>query len=82
VIVDDRQKMSQLINDLLAFSRLGRIKLEYLKMGMRNLAENVYAELVRDNSDRNIEFKLATMPPCLGDSALIRQVFFVFSLMI
>jgi light-regulated signal transduction histidine kinase (bacteriophytochrome) len=68
-------KMGQLIQDLLAFSRLGRRQVSESNINMGDLAKEVFLELVPEPSDRDIRFLLDPLPPAKGDRAMIRQVF-------
>jgi len=72
------KKMSTLIDDILAFSRLGRqaITLEYIDMSA--LVKEVYAELLVANPNRNITFTCEKLPHAKGDRALLRQVWVNF----
>ena len=75
VIRDNTRMMGQLIDDLLAFSRLGKAPLTLAKLDMKNLVEEIWQELLAGaGPDRRLELKIAALPPCLGDRGLIRQV--------
>jgi light-regulated signal transduction histidine kinase (bacteriophytochrome) len=74
LIARGAEKMGQLINDLLAFSRLGRNRMSSAAIDMDDLAKSVYDELSRSAPDRNIECRLQPLPPTRGDRAMIRQV--------
>jgi light-regulated signal transduction histidine kinase (bacteriophytochrome) len=67
--------MSQLIEDLLAFSRLGKGQLSTVKIDMISLVVDVCNELQGHNPDRRIDFKIVTVPVGMGDRSLIKQVF-------
>jgi light-regulated signal transduction histidine kinase (bacteriophytochrome) len=66
--------MGQLINDLLALSRLGRQKLKITEIDLRFLAEEVVNELKGQHSQRHLRFTLKPLPRVHGDRGLIRQV--------
>lgn len=66
-------KMEQLIDDLLAYSRLGKQALQRLPVAMDQLVASIVEELRRIYSDGDISIPL--LPPCLGDEHMIRQVF-------
>ena len=74
VISREVQRMEQLINDLLAFSRLSRKEIHSKKVNMYELANSVFHELVSDIDSQRIEFKLTKLPSITGDEALMRQV--------
>lgn len=74
VVRANAQKMSQLIDDLLAFSRLGRKSIEPSPIDMTELAKSVFAELNPGDSG-SLQLQLREIPPAHGDRALVRQVF-------
>jgi signal transduction histidine kinase len=75
VVRKNAQKMGQLIDDLLAFSRLGRKAVEPASIDMTDLAKSVFAELNASEPTQVTQFKIENIPPAQGDQALIRQVF-------
>jgi len=74
IISKESQRMGQLINDLLAFSRLGRKELLSSKIDMTSLATSIFDEMTRDAAKDRIEFHIEKLQPTIGDPALIRQV--------
>ena len=68
------QRMAQLIEGLLQFSRLGRKPLDVTSVDLAALAQAVVQELRQANADRNVEVAIAPLPPAMGDRALLRQV--------
>ena len=75
VIIANTHKMGQLIDDLLAFSRMGRKSLEATSLDMEKLARTVFAELREQHPDRAIEIRIDALPEGRGDPAMFRQVF-------
>jgi PAS domain S-box-containing protein len=75
VVCGNTQNMGRLIDDLLAFSRLGRKQIEPCPVNMNDLASDVFQQLKFGLEDQNIQFNLAPLPDIQGDPALIRQVF-------
>jgi PAS domain S-box-containing protein len=67
--------MGQLIDDLLAFSRVGRTGLEHVSIDMGLLVKNVYSELTIPEEQKRITFTVGKLPSASGDPVLIRQVF-------
>ncbi|MCL4501500.1 MAG: DUF3365 domain-containing protein [Deltaproteobacteria bacterium] len=67
-------KMSQLIDDLLAFARLGRHKLKIADLDMGALVSEVVAELREANPGRVMEWKIDSLPHAFGDHRVLRQV--------
>jgi len=68
------QQMGQLIDDLLAFSRLSRQSVNRLTVDTNKLVQRVFDELKPQQNGRQIELKIGTMPSCQGDPALLKQV--------
>ena len=73
-IVRGAERMGQLIQDLLAFSRLGRNKMSSSSIDMDDLARSVFDNLKSDAPERKVECSLQRLPPTRGDRAMIRQV--------
>ncbi len=74
VISRSAQKMNQLINDLLSYSRTGRTAISRDKIDMKFLVENIWKELQAGNPDRDMELKINALPLAAGDRMLMRQV--------
>ncbi len=74
VIRDNTQKMGRLIDDLLAFSRLGRKEMSRDPVDMTQIVQGVCEELRDAHPDRGIEFTVGELSPSEGDAALLRQV--------
>ena len=77
VIADSARHMGALIDDLLAFSRLGRKSMDVQPIDTRGLVEDVIKEICDVRSDdaaSPVRPAVAALPPCTGDPALIRQV--------
>jgi light-regulated signal transduction histidine kinase (bacteriophytochrome) len=75
IISENAKKMGLLIDDLLAFARLGRAEIRFESIAMRSLAESVYDELITHQEKVNIEFRLGQIPDNYGDPSMMRQVF-------
>lgn len=74
IIRSEAARMGQLIDDLLAFSRLGRKALEPSDLDMAEMANNVYVRLNHADASRTVDFRLGSMPHAWGDRALFEQV--------
>jgi signal transduction histidine kinase/HAMP domain-containing protein len=74
VIRDSARQMGQLIDDLLAFSRLGRKTLTPGEVDMQALVQEVLGELCALNETRWPEIALGALPRARADRALLRQV--------
>lgn len=73
-IIKSTSKMGMLIDDLLAFSRLGRQEKVEQEFSMDLLVKDVVNELKMLNEDRDIIFNIESLPNALGDHSLIRHV--------
>lgn len=67
-------QMGALIDDLLEFSRFGRIAFQVERFDMRELVNETLARMENEFSGRNIQVTVHTMPGVTGDRAMIRQV--------
>src|SRR5579884_3143775 len=67
-------RMGQLIDDLLAFARLGRQALAPVPLDLAAMARDVADELCRHQPDRTITVAIGALPPARGDRALVEQV--------
>ena len=76
VIDQNTRRMGQLIDDLLAFSRLGRTEIATGPVDMKELAQLVADEIQRGDAGRNgsLEIRIDPLPPARGDRGLLRQV--------
>jgi PAS domain S-box-containing protein len=74
IIRKNAQRMGQLIDDLLNFSRLGRKELEKTMLNMNSLVENVQQELMMNEDGRHVEFDIKLLENAYGDSSMLRQV--------
>jgi signal transduction histidine kinase/type II secretory pathway pseudopilin PulG len=73
-IINSTQQMGRLIDDLLAFSRLGRQEVKKQVVNMNTQVQGVFSELQQAAGKRKIEFKLADLPTAQADASLIHQV--------
>ncbi len=74
VISDNARLMGVLIEDILAFTRLGRQEIKKTSIDMTALSQTIFAELKGWEGDRVVHFTLKDLPPAQGDRTLIRQV--------
>ena len=73
VIRVSSKKMGQLIDDLLAFSRMGRKPVNAAKVDMNALVDEVWSD-VCTSARTVLHLKKANLPEAWGDRALLRQV--------
>ncbi len=74
-IVDSAVRMDELIEDLLAFSKVNSHQLSRSHVDMRELAESVIAESLDGPEKPAVAIELAALPATTGDKSLLRQVF-------
>jgi PAS domain S-box-containing protein len=74
-IVENGNRMGELIDDLLAFSRLGRQAIVHSPLDLGAMARAVFDDLSRDQPpDHVIRFSVLDLLPARGDESLIKQV--------
>jgi PAS domain S-box-containing protein len=75
VIRSESQRMGRLIDELLAFSRLGRQQMEVEPVDMQAMAREVFDELAaQEPSERHLKLDLHPIPQVTGTKMMIRQV--------
>lgn len=74
VISEAANKMGLLIDDLLAFSRMGRSEMMKGWVDLGLLVREIVNDLESDSKEREIEWDIAPLPIVLGDAAMLRQV--------
>jgi PAS domain S-box-containing protein len=74
IIRVNTRKMDQLINDLLAFSRLGRQEVRLIDLDMQKLVQEVVKELQADLGSRTVHWDCQPLPAAQADRSLMRQV--------
>jgi light-regulated signal transduction histidine kinase (bacteriophytochrome) len=72
-IRDYALKMGTLIDDLLAFSQLGRKEVKYTKINMNELVEDVLIDLDKLFTNK-AEIKIGKLPHVKADRSLLKQV--------
>lgn len=72
VVREEAVRMGRLIDDLLAFSRTGRLRLDPAPVDMAALAQEVIKDLAPRYPDAVIS--IGDLPPAMGDRALLKQV--------
>jgi PAS domain S-box-containing protein len=75
IVRDNTSRMGQLIDDILKFSRTGRLELSFTEINMEKLAHEVFEELQPSDTDSKLQLEVEPIPPVTGDSAMMRQVF-------
>lgn len=73
-ILESAKRMGNLIDDLLAFSRIGRAETKKTKVDLTQLANEVVAELGQETKGRDIVWKIGVLPNCRGDRSMLKLV--------
>lgn len=73
VVRDNTSRMAQLIDDILKFSRAGRLEINFSRIDMEKLAHTVFDELMP--KDTRLQLEVDAIPPAMGDAAMMHQVF-------
>jgi len=68
------KRMGELIDDLLAFSRLGRAELEKVDINLDALVRATAADFLVATKERNIVWEIHPLPHVRADRALLRMV--------
>lgn len=74
LVRDNTRQMGNLVDDLLAFSRLSRQPLRKQSVKTDALVHRAFDELRAETNGRQVEFKVAEMPACQADPNLLKQV--------
>ena len=73
-ILNSAKRMGNLIDDLLAFSRIGRAETKKTEVDLEQLVKEVIAEIGQDTKSRDIAWKIGALPVCYGDRSMLRLV--------
>jgi PAS domain S-box-containing protein len=71
-ILESAQRMGMLIDDLLAFSRIGRAEAREATVNLDLLVKEVLGEVQQDTNGRNIAWKISALPDLYGDRSMLR----------
>jgi signal transduction histidine kinase len=73
-ILESAKRMGNLIDDLLAFSRIGRAETKKTLASLDQLVKEGVAEIRLDTGGRDIVWKIHPLPVCYGDRSMLRLV--------
>lgn len=73
-VITNAGMMGQLIDDLLAFSRLGKKELVPTRVDMQSLATNAVNELLQHDLEKDYRISIGVLPPTDADHGMIKQV--------
>ncbi len=72
MVLDSAKRMGNLIDDLLAFSRIGRAETQKTMVSMTQLVKEALTEVRQDTEGRNISWKISALPDFYGDRSMLR----------
>jgi signal transduction histidine kinase len=75
LIADGAVHMGLMVDGLLSLARLDRQSLQLHRSDLNALVDQVIGVLQRECEDRNVEWRIARLPPLMCDKLLIIQVF-------
>lgn len=75
VIGQSTRHMSQLIDDLLAFARVGRAHLRRSRVDLTGLVRSVIRDLQPAWEGREVDWQIAPLPQVNADAGMMRQVY-------
>ncbi len=74
-IAASAKRMGDLIDDLLAFSRIGKTEMQHIEVSLDDLIEDTLGDFRTEIADRKIILNIHPLPAVTGDRALLRLVF-------
>jgi PAS domain S-box-containing protein len=72
MILESAQRMGNLIDDLLAFSRIGRAETHKTMVNLDQLVEEALTEVRPDTGGRDIVWRVGGLPTWYGDRSMLR----------
>jgi PAS domain S-box-containing protein len=75
MILESAQRMGNLIDDLLAFSRIGRAETHKTMVSLEKLVQEAMSEVRQDTGGRKIVWRVGDLPACYGDRSMLRLMF-------
>jgi len=72
MVMESAKRMGNLIDDLLAFSRIGRAEAHKTIVSLEQLVQEAVAEVKQDASGRKIVWKVGGLPAFYGDRSMLR----------
>ena len=74
VVCNNTKIMSQLVDDLLSLSRLGRKQIRKSALNLTAMTNQVFQQLRSQEPERNLQLTIGDLPEAFGDHNLIKQV--------
>ncbi len=74
MVRDNTRQMGQLVDDLLAFSRLGRQALAKHSVDPNRIVRRCLEEMEKSHEGRQLDIEIGDLPSCEADPTLLKQV--------
>jgi PAS domain S-box-containing protein len=74
MILESAKRMGNLIDDLLAFSRIGRAETQKTPVSLAQLVREALTEVRQDTEGRDIAWNIGALPDFYGDRSMLRVV--------
>jgi len=72
MVLESAKRMGTLIDDLLAFSRIGRAETRETLVSLEQLVKEVQNEVWHETEGRNITWKIGPLPDLCGDRSMLK----------
>ena len=72
MILESAKRMGNLIDDLLAFSRIGRAETRETLVSLEQLVREVQSEVSHETDGRNVAWKVGPLPDLYGDRSMLK----------
>jgi PAS domain S-box-containing protein len=72
MILESAKRMGTLIDDLLAFSRIGRAETRETMVSLDQLVKEVQSEVSSDTEGRNVTWKIGSLPDLFADRSMLK----------
>jgi PAS domain S-box-containing protein len=72
IILESAKKMGNLIDDLLAFSRIGRAETHKKLVSLDEIVQEALSEVRHETEGRDVVWKVAALPAWFGDGSMLR----------
>jgi PAS domain S-box-containing protein len=72
MILESAKRMGDLIDDLLAFSRIGRAETRKTMVSLEQLVKEALSEVQQETDGRNMDWRIGALPNLYGDRSMLR----------
>src|SRR5262249_47686472 len=72
MILESAKRMGDLVDDLLAFSRIGRAETQMTMVSLEQLVKEAVSEVQQETDGRNIVWSIGALPQVYGDRSMLR----------